>query len=73
MEAPSLTNPSFDDAPIVALLRKSPTQMTDEELTQHVNTLRALRTAPQTQKAAIKGTKAPAVVKQKIDVSQWIK
>ena len=46
-----LSNPSDADAPLVAMLRKSPDNQTDDELRQEVARLRAMRTTSMTMKA----------------------
>lgn len=42
------------DAPLLHLITKDPSTMTDQELIEHRNKLRALLTSSQTQKASIK-------------------
>ena len=46
-----LSNPSAADAPLVAMLRKSPDDQTDDELRQEVSRLRAMRTTSVTMRA----------------------
>lgn len=49
-----LENPTSAEAPLVALLRKDPAKMTEDELRQHTDEIRANRAIPATRAAARK-------------------
>jgi len=63
---------SYDDSPIVHLIAKDMTQMNEEELRKHVNTLRLLRSSAQTRRANIRtGKKTVPTVSQE-DIEKYL-
>ncbi len=57
ISAESLSTPAPHDAPIVALIGKSPADMNDKELDDHLRKLRELRGSAPTKRAVLKPTK----------------
>lgn len=65
-----LNNPPESDAPLVALISKSPSEMTDAELSAHITELKQLRTQTSTVKAKVKNTTQRK--KSSIDISDLL-
>ena len=70
-----MTNPAnelpqscSDESPLIALIEKPITDMTADELREHINSLRAVRTSASVRKAA---TTKRAPKKPAIDVSEF--
>jgi len=52
---------ALNDAPLVALVSKSPSAMNDTELADFTTKVRALRATPQKARKAVKVKKAPTI------------